>query len=43
MRYVILFVAIAFFLIWDGIYNHSAYLNGFLAWLIGIMRTVGIN
>jgi hypothetical protein len=27
MRYVIVIVAIAFFLIWDGVYNHGHYLD----------------
>ncbi|MBN9547738.1 MAG: hypothetical protein J0H31_02340 [Alphaproteobacteria bacterium] len=27
MRYVIVIVAITFFLIWDGLYNHGHYLD----------------
>ena len=27
MRYVIVFVVIAFFLIWDGVYNQGHYLD----------------
>ncbi|WP_263490148.1 MULTISPECIES: hypothetical protein [unclassified Mesorhizobium] len=27
MRYVIVIAAIAFFLIWDGLYNHGHYLD----------------
>ncbi|WP_322419122.1 hypothetical protein [Mesorhizobium huakuii] len=27
MRYVIVIAALAFFLIWDGLYNHGRYLD----------------
>jgi hypothetical protein len=30
MRYVIVIVSLAFFIIWDGLYNHSEYLGQFL-------------
>lgn len=27
MRYVIAIIAVAFFIIWDGLYNHGRYLD----------------
>jgi hypothetical protein len=42
MRYVIVIVAIAFFLIWDGIYNQGIYLDHFFRLLNGLMRSAGL-
>ncbi len=40
MRYVIVIVAIAFFLIWDGLYNHGYYLDQTVREMSRIVRTV---
>ncbi len=41
MRYVIVIVAIAFFIIWDGLYNQGVYLDRFFRLLVSVMRSVG--
>jgi hypothetical protein len=40
MRYVIVIVAIAFFLIWDGLYNHGHYLDVTVREMSRIVRYV---
>ncbi|MGX8007635.1 hypothetical protein ACVDG8_000795 [Mesorhizobium sp. ORM8.1] len=40
MRYVIVIAAIAFFLIWDGLYNHGYYLDQTVRQMSRIVRTV---
>ncbi len=42
MRYVIAIVTIAFFIIWDGLYNRGIYLDQFFRSLVGLMRSVGL-
>lgn len=43
MRYVIVIAAIAFFLAWDGIYNHGLYLDQFVRFLSMMMHKVGLG
>jgi hypothetical protein len=40
MRYVIVIVAIAFFLIWDGLYNQGRYLDTTVREMSRIVRYV---
>ncbi|MDG4884649.1 MULTISPECIES: hypothetical protein [Mesorhizobium] len=40
MRYVIVIVAITFFLIWDGLYNHGYYLDATVREMSRIVRYV---
>lgn len=40
MRYVIVIAAIAFFLIWDGLYNHGHYLDVTVREMSRIVRQV---
>ncbi|WP_281396693.1 hypothetical protein [Mesorhizobium silamurunense] len=40
MRYVIVIVAITFFLIWDGLYNHGYYLDATVREMSRIVRHV---
>jgi hypothetical protein len=40
MRYVIVIVAIAFFLIWDGLYNHGRYLDTTVREMSRVVRYV---
>lgn len=40
MRYVIVIVAITFFLIWDGLYNHGYYLDATVREMSRIVRFV---
>ena len=40
MRYVIVIAAIAFFLIWDGLYNHGYYLDQTVRETSRIVRSV---
>ena len=40
MRYVIVIAAIAFFLIWDGLYNHGRYLDISVRELSHVVRYV---
>jgi len=40
MRYVIVIVAIAFFLIWDGLYHHGEYLDAAVREMSRIVRYV---
>lgn len=42
MRYVILIVSVAFFVIWDGLYNNGSYLDFFIGELIRLMRMAGL-
>ena len=40
MRYVIVIAAIAFFLIWDGLYNHGYYLDQTVRETSRIVRSI---
>lgn len=40
MRYVIAICAVAFFLIWDGLYNHGRYLDVTVREVSHIVRSV---
>jgi hypothetical protein len=40
MRYVIVIVAIAFFLIWDGLYNQGRYLDTTVREMSRVVRYV---
>ncbi|WP_274534807.1 hypothetical protein [Mesorhizobium sp. ORS 3428] len=40
MRYVIVIVGIAFFLIWDGLYNHGEYLDSTVREMSRIVRYI---
>lgn len=42
MRYVIVIAAIAFFLIWDGLYNQGVYLDHFVRFVTGLLHAVGL-
>ena len=42
MRYVVVIVAVAFFIIWDGLYNRGMYLDQFFRMLVQLMRSVGL-
>ncbi len=42
MRYVIVIVAIAFFVIWDGLYNQGIYLDQFVALIAAMLRAIGL-
>jgi hypothetical protein len=42
VRYVIVIIAIAFFIIWDGLYNQGIYLDQFIRMLVGLMHAVGL-
>ena len=42
MRYVILIVGAAFFLIWDGLYNNGTYLDALVRGVAGLMRSIGL-
>lgn len=42
MRYVIVIVAIAFFVIWDGLYNRGDYLDAFIRLIAGLLRSIGL-
>jgi hypothetical protein len=40
MRYVVVIAAIAFFLIWDGLYNQGRYLDTTVREVSRVMRSV---
>lgn len=42
MRYVIAIVAVAFFVIWDGLYNRGMYLDQFFQSIVYLMRSIGL-
>ena len=42
MRYVIVIVAIAFFIIWDGLYNQGIYLDYFRRFIGNMLRAIGL-
>lgn len=42
MRYVIVIVAIAFFIIWDGLYNQGVYLDQFIKMIVQLLSMVGL-
>ena len=42
VRYVIVIIAIAFFIIWDGLYNQGIYLDQFIRMLVDLMHAVGL-
>ena len=42
VRYVIVITAMAFFVIWDGLYNHSEYLERFVSMLNHAVRWAGL-
>jgi hypothetical protein len=42
VRYVIVITAVAFFVIWDGLYNHSEYLERFVSMLNHAVRWAGL-
>jgi hypothetical protein len=42
MRYVIVIVAIAFFIIWDGLYNQGIYLDYFFLFIVNMLRAIGL-
>ncbi len=35
-------IAIAFFIIWDGLYNQGIYLDHFIRFLVNLMHSVGL-
>jgi hypothetical protein len=41
MRYVVVITAIAFFVIWDGLYNQGIYLDRFIQSLSYGLRWIG--
>ncbi|WP_258593311.1 hypothetical protein [Mesorhizobium sp. AR07] len=43
MRYVIVISAVAFFLIWDGLYNHGQYLDTAVRGITHVVRSVTGN
>ena len=42
MRYVIGVLTVAFFVIWDGLYNDGLYIDSFIGELLGLTRMIGI-
>jgi hypothetical protein len=42
LRYVIVIVAIALFLIWDGLKNDGRYLAEFVRFLTHLFRMIGV-
>ena len=42
MRYVIVIVAIAFFIIWDGLYNQGIYLDYFILFIVNMLLAIGL-
>ncbi|MEZ5781213.1 MAG: hypothetical protein R3D70_06145 [Rhizobiaceae bacterium] len=42
MRYVIVIVTLAFFVIWDGLYNQGRYLDHFIRFLASMLRAIGL-
>ncbi|HTV66979.1 MAG TPA: hypothetical protein VMF90_00435 [Rhizobiaceae bacterium] len=43
MRWVILFASIAFFLIYDGLYNEGRWFDMFIRWIISLLRLIGVS
>jgi len=43
MRYVVVIVAIAFFVIWDGLYNKGIYLDEFIKMIVQLLQMVGLG